>query len=469
MTTNANQESTADPRFRGNDSSRGDDSSRGNDSARGDDRFRFNRRALKGGFRYWLYDLLYAWSVVLANLLAPFNRKLREALRGKRRGMTGWEIGKADGKQLVFIHVASYGEFEGVIPLIETLNTRGLRVAVSYSSPSAEKKVASTPGLWARGFMPYDFFHHQLRLLGKLMPSAVLIAKHDFWPNTIRATRALGIPVILINANFHSGSRRNLPVVRWFHRAFMKSITAVWTVSEADAGRVEPLLGISTRLATVGDTRYDRVRQRAELGRVRFRELKEALQPGPVIVAGSTWQPCEKICYAAFMRIHANQPQAKLVIASHEPTKEALARNRALAEHYKLSMHLFSDWKGEQIEAQVLLVDKIGMLADLYTVGWAAYVGGGFGRGVHSVIEPAAHGLPVAFGPNHKVSHEASLLIESGGGFVVKSTDDLGSLWQNWLESPDTYRKAAGAADGVVRAREGATMKIMELLAPFIG
>jgi len=430
----------------------------------------FSRSAIQGGFWYKAYDVVYAIAVLMARLIALFNRKLSRALKGKQGGVGGWQIGAVDERKCVLLHVASYGEFEGIIPLIERLqNTGKFRIAVSYSSPSAEKTVNALPGIWARGYLPYDFLHRQLRFLARIAPAAVLISKHDFWPNMLRAAKALAIPAILINANFHPGSRRTLPIVRSFHRTFMKNLTAIWTVSKADAERIEPLLSVRTKLLAVGDTRYDRVRQRANAGRERFSELKEALKPGPVFIAGSSWQPGEKICWAAFASIVRDRPDAKLIVVPHEPTVEALERNRAAASAYDLNLRLFSEWSDGRIEEQVLLVDMVGVLADLYAVGWAAYVGGGFGRGVHSVIEPAAHGLPVAFGPNHHVSHEASLLLEAGGGFVVKAADELEKLWRGWLDDPDSYRRASIAAGDVVKSREGASDRLMELLAPYIG
>lgn len=407
---------------------------------------------------------------MLARGFGPFNDKLNRSLKGHAAGVDGWIVGKPDELPVVLMHVASYGEFEGVLPLIESLNSSGkCKVAVSYSSPSAVNAVMAEEGIWASGYLPHDLVYQQLKLLARLEPSVILISKHDFWPNLIRAAKALSIPTLIINGNFHPRSKRNLPVIRSFHRAFMKHLEAVWTVSEADAERVEPLLSRATKLLVVGDTRYDRVRQRAEQGDKRFTGLRVALQPGPVFIAGSSWQPDEKICWEAFASIASDYPDARLIIVPHEPTHGALERNLSAAATHKLKVQLFSEWQNEKIDESVLLVDRMGVLADLYTAGWVTYVGGGFGAGVHSVIEPCAHGLPVAFGPNHYVSHEATLLIEAGGGFAVSTTDDLEQLWRGWLNDADSYRNAARAADGVVRSREGATAKMMELLTPYIG
>ncbi|HHE47092.1 MAG TPA: hypothetical protein ENL08_05265, partial [Bacteroidetes bacterium] len=158
-------------------------------------RRRFNRSVVHGGFWYRVYDLVCLLSPLPVRLISLFNRKLARALKGKRGGADRWEIGMGDERRCVLLHVASYGELEGVLPLIDRLqNTAGLRVALSFSSPSAEKAVLSLPGIWARGYLPYDQLYRQLRFLARIDPSVVLISKHDIWPNMIRAARALEIP-----------------------------------------------------------------------------------------------------------------------------------------------------------------------------------------------------------------------------------------------------------------------------------
>jgi len=339
---------------------------------------------------------------------------------------------------------------------------------VSFSSPSAKPVVEATDGLWACGYLPLDYLLEQLRFLTAIEPKVVLIFKHDFWPNMIRAASALSIPIGLINANFHSKTKRHWPISASFHRSFMKYLSFVWTVSEDDSGRVNDLLGIGTELKAGGDTRYDRVLTRAEHGKIQFAGLKNQLASDRVIVAGSTWPPGEDIIWEAFAKLREREPRLKLVIAPHEPTAEAIARNRDKSAKYNLHIRLYSEIGESQIGESVLLVDKIGILSGLYSVGWAAYVGGGFGRGVHSVIEPAAHHLPVCFGHNHHVSHEASLLIAQKGGFVVRTADDLIELWGGWLKGDNSYQTAADAAYLVVKDKAGVTERLMRKLSEYI-
>lgn len=431
----------------------------------------FNRSVLKsGGFRMKLYEAATRIGTLLARIPAMKNDKMRAALNGRAKGVRGWVIRKIDERPVVLIHVASAGEYEGARPLIDRLLESGdVQIAVSFSSPSAKPVVEATEGLWAFGFLPMDYLIEQLQLLARLDPMVVLIFKHDFWPNLLRAASALKIPIGLINANFHAKSNRKYPIVKGFHKLFMKHLTFVWTVSEADSKRVEPLLSGRTELAVGGDTRYDRVLRRAELGRERFKALKAALGESKVIIAGSSWQPGEKIVYGAFGNLRKQYPELKLIVAPHEPTTEALQRNINAAESIGATVINLSQWQGEKIDADIILVDSIGILADIYTVGWAAYVGGGFGIGVHSVIEPAAHGLPVTFGPNNHVSHEAGLLIKCEGGFVVSTTSDLETLWGKWLADPAEYERVSQAAQKLVTDHAGVTEKLMERLKLYLG
>ncbi len=406
---------------------------------------------------------------LLLRIVALFNPRLKRALDGRKGGVNSWRIKSGNNRPVVLIHASSRGELEGAIPLIETLSeSNKVQIALSYSSPSAEKLAGSLSTVWTHGYMPFDYLRDQVTFLGRLEPSVLLIFKHDFWPNTIRAADALGIPVILVNANFHTKSKRNLPIVRSFNRRFMKSIKAIWTVSEQDADRVEPLLSIGTELEALGDTRYDRVRQRASEGAVKFNVLKRALGSEHVIVLGSSWLPGELIFWEAYNNIKKDYSNAKIVIAPHEPTEEALQRNKDIAIQNGLKVLKFSAWDQGDIDADVLLIDKMGVLAGLYAVGWSVYVGGGFGVGVHSVIEPAAHKVPVMFGPNHHMSHEASLLLESGGGYVVETASDVERLWRKWLEDNESYQKAADSANSVVTSREGVTYKLIMKLEKYL-
>ncbi len=392
-----------------------------------------------------------------------FHPKLSKTLKGKKNGCRGWNFSDEDDRPLILIHVASEGEYEGAKPLIDQLiGTNRMNVAVSFSSPSVKKSVSATDGLFAYGFLPHDFLIEQLRLLDRLEPELVLIFKHDFWPNLLRAASLLSITIGLVNANFHSRSQRGLPIIKLFHKAFMKNLNFIWTVGEADRDRIKPLVSSGTKLRVGGDTRYDRVIIRAERGTYSFKQLSDAFTGKHIIVAGSTWEQDEKIIFQAFAAIRATNPSLRLIAAPHEPVPSALHRIGGLAEKYSMRSLLWSNFDGKKIDEDVLIIDQTRILAGIYSVGWAAYVGGGFGVGVHSVIEPAACSLPVIFGPNHHVSHEAGLLISIKGGFEVHNSAQVKEIWSAWLDNYDAYESASKAALQVVTSNAGAVNRLME-------
>ncbi|MBM3327043.1 MAG: hypothetical protein FJY65_08710 [Calditrichaeota bacterium] len=422
-----------------------------------------------GGGWFKIYDAALPIMSLVVHSAGLFHRRLGAALKGRRSGMNGWRIDQMDERPAILLHTASRGEFEGALPLIERLNATGLcRLAVSYSSPSVANLVANTPGLWASGYLPLDFFDRQLRLLARLEPNIILINKHDFWPNTLRAAAVLNIPVILINANFHSASRRAKPLIKQFSRRYMRFLKAVWTVSEEDASRAEEYIDRDVELHFVGDTRYDQTLSRARQGAERFAGLKTALGGGPVLIAGSTWPPEERMLWTVFADIQRADATAKLIIAPHELTPESQRRVFASAVEHRLTVKAFSAWRGEIIDEPVLFVDKMGVLAQIYAVGYAALVGGGFGKGVHSVLEPAANSLPTTFGPRCHNSHEAGLLIKAGGGFIIHNQADLYKLWNGWLVDNSSYKTASTQALGVVIARAGATARLLERIIPYL-
>lgn len=416
-----------------------------------------------------LYDLVTLIALPVVWCAALFSPKLRTSLRGRSGGVKRWRIGVTDSRPLILLHTASRGEFEAVCPLLDLANEAGtVRMAVSFSSPSVEKAVMSRTDLWAAGYLPVDTITAQRRLITTLRPSVIAVSKHDFWPNMVRAAGEAKVPVILANANFHSRTKRRRLVVRAFNRHFMSRLTAIWTVSEEDKARIGPIVSPSTELLALGDTRYDRAVVRAGAGRARFANLRKALGTGKVIVAGSSWPPEEKLIWPIFAELHRADPTLKLVIAPHEVNEESFRRNSDRAEALGLSVVKFKAWTGGTIDAPALFIDEMGILAELYAVGWVALVGGGFGVGVHSVLEPAAFGIPVLFGPMSHVSHEASLLTVAGGGFIIETEDDLRSKLNAWLNDPTKYHTTADAAGEVVRSRAGVTVELWKRLQEFL-
>jgi 3-deoxy-D-manno-octulosonic-acid transferase len=243
----------------------------------------------------------------------------------------------------------------------------------------------------------------------------------------------------------------------------------VGAASDADAERIIALGTERDRVTVTGDTRFDQVWWRATSVNLGSSLLAPLVSRRPTLVAGSTWPSDEEVLFAAWPAVRRDIPDARLIIAPHEPTHEHLAsvEEWASREHLPLA-RLGAD---VQSKADVVLVDRTGVLGDLYSLATAAFVGGGFhGAGLHSVLEPAAFGAPVAFGPRHSNSREAIMLVRSRGADAVVTADETIEVLEHWLGDPAARDLAGSAARAFVERGLGAGERsyelVMSLLSP---
>lgn len=399
------------------------------------------------------------------HVLGLFNHKVRRGLRG-RKGLASRARAarlQLQDKPLILFHCASMGELEALHPLASKLAARRVALALIYFSPSAESAAKKADCFAYVDYSPTDTRRSVRRFLASLKPQALAITKHDVWPNLVWECRRAGIPVFLINASFPPNSRRFWPVVRSFQKAIISSTHMVLTVSREDAERARRLIGDSVPIHVAGDSRYDRMIERISRAASEISLPADAFVGRFVLVAGSTHAADEDILLPAIANIARRHPHFLCLLVPHEPVPSALERIQTSSERLNLRVHLLSQWKGEKL-GQVLCVDRVGILATLYERGQLAYVGGGFDRGVHSVLEPMAHGLPVLAGPNIDVSHEARMAKLQNIVQVVTETTEV----ENWIDkfiSDDSMRHRVGEEARVfVEERLGASAKIADFL-----
>jgi len=414
-----------------------------------------------------LYRLLTwpAWLLLMGvGRLLP---RVRENIRARR----GWvgdlrRLRRERGPDWrpVWIHCASMGEFEAIRPLARRLRQEGLSVALTFFSTSGPRHLkGGVEADWV-GYLPFDTAPAAWLFQRLLRPRLGLITKHDLWPQHILAARRAGVPLFFVNANFHPRSRLASPRLRGFHRALLVSFQWIAAVGPEMARRFSGLLeGLQVEVEAVGDSRFDRVVERARESRS-LDLLPPGFLAGPRLVGGSTWEPDEELLLPAFAELWREDPGLRLVLAPHEPTAEALRRVESRLDQLGLSRLRLGEirqgraWSGET----VLLVDQVGLLAGLYAGARAAWVGGGFTTGVHSVIEPAAFGLPVLFGPRHHVSQEAQDLLAGGGGLeVADAPSALAALRSVLLDQAGSSRRGE-AALALVASRTGTTDRLFE-------
>lgn len=392
-----------------------------------------------------------------AALVSP---KARRGIKDRKALKRRWErIASelpASGPR-VWIHVTSVGEFEQARPLIERLSRRKQppAVVVSFFSPSGMDYALRRPGPYVFEYLPLDTARSMGWLIELLRPSAIVFVKFDLWPNMIWQADKRKIPLILIDGTLSPSSRRTLPVARAFYRDLYRRFEVILAISKEDAGRFRAGAGEETSVRVAGDTRYDQVLQRrAGAAGVPVPSLLE--DGGKIVwVVGSSWPQDERLVIPVFAELHSSHPQLILLLAPHEPSTETLERIEGELRRLDLKSVRYLEAEQGAI-APVVLVDRVGILAEIYRIGAMAYVGGAFGAGLHNVMEPAAMGLPLLFGPRWKNSHEAGLLLEKGAAAVVRTRQELSIEMVALLRDPESRRRKGYAGRNLIERHSGA-------------
>ena len=412
----------------------------------------------------------------IATRLAPASdTKLWRSLAARRglleRVADASRAVRSAARPLVWIHAPSVGEGLQARPVAH--RWRALhpewQLAYTYFSPSAERFAASI-GADITDYLPFDGRREADAMLDALQPAVLVFVKLDVWPNLVERATARNIPVVLLSATLAPRSGRTGTLARLLLGDAYHALQGVGAIDQANADR---LLALGVRpdvLEVTGDTRFDQVWARAQ-GVDRRQPLLPALASSrPTLVAGSTWPADEAVllpAYAGALREGGDQPRPRLIIAPHEPTAAHLAPIHDWARVAGLTVATLTEAESDAAAAQrdVIVVDRVGVLGDLYALANVAFVGGGFhAAGLHSVIEPAAFGAPVLFGPGHDMSREAGLLLAAGGARVVRDAGECATAMSAWLSEPAARAVAGAAARAFVESELGATERSVRLV-----
>lgn len=358
------------------------------------------------------------------------------------------------------------GEFEHIKPFIRSFKNRIPKssVVVMFFSPSGYEHIKAFPGVDLFIYSPFDWWLPVMRTYKILKPSALVIAKHDVWPNQVWVAAMLKIPCFLINASLHKGSRRLKPFIRMLQKSIYNKLSLIITVSQNDAKNYLRFVP-KEKIVIAGDTKFEQVILRMEESRKKEIIPEKIWEGKKVLVAGSIWHEDEEHLLPVFKKLSENYQNLLLIACPHEPTDSHIEslRHSLLPLNFCLYSRL-DDYNGEQI----IVIDTVGLLANLYSMAEVSYVGGGFKQKVHNVLEPAVYGIPVMFGPVNQNSNEAQLLKEAGGGIEVQNSEEIETALNSFF-SDDFYRKKIGAfASKVVMDNTGATRRTIEAIMPFV-
>ncbi len=413
---------------------------------------------------------LYRVSARLASALVPLaglaNEKVARSHDGRRGAvdrLVAWGKRSRDpARPLLWLHAPSVGEGLQAESVLMAVRRRhpDWQYVYTWFSPSAESLGRRLP-VDVADYLPYDLPGQADALLAALRPDVLAFAKLDLWPELATRATAAGTRVIMVAATVAPGSGRLRWPVRELLRPGYASLSLAGAISADDAARLQQLGALPGRIRVTGDPRFDSVVEKVRAVRPDDPLLRFG-KGAPTMVAGSTWPADERVILDAFARLHVHRPDARLILVPHEPTEAHLAPIEREAARLGLPSPVRLSAAGDS-PVPFLLVDRVGVLAALYASAGMAYVGGGFGRaGLHSVLEPAACGIPVVFGPRWHNSRDAGLLLAAGGAESLSEfgTEEAGealhALWRGWLDN-ETRRLTQGqAARAVVEQGLGA-------------
>jgi 3-deoxy-D-manno-octulosonic-acid transferase len=419
-------------------------------------------------------SLLYRAGVRLGVPLVPHvlrSAGQREAHRRRLDAVARWiawgSAGRDPARPLAWFHAPSVGEGLQARAVMQALRARrpDLQFVYTHFSPSAER-FAGTVGADRHDYLPYDSVQAMASVLDALRPDLLVFAKLDLWPTLATEAVRRGVPTALIAGTVRPDSGR----LRWpaasLTRPGYAALTLALAVDQADADRLIRLGVRAERVQVTGDPRLDSALRVVE-DVPPDDPLLTLADPAYTLVAGSTWTADEHVLLDAFALVRSSHPGVRLVVVPHEPTPDHLVALDAAAVARGLPHPVPFD-APEAVDAPILVVARMGVLARLYASGGLAYVGGGFGgRGIHSVVEPAAWRRPVLVGPHDRGTREIAKM-RSRGGLISLPTEGaaqaLATQWQAWLEEPQAREAAGAAALEALAVDRGAATRTAEAL-----
>lgn len=404
------------------------------------------------------------WGIAIASL---FNEKVRKMWRGEREAFKILKQKVDPNAKYIWFHAASLGEFEQGRPLMERIRKDypQYKILLTFYSPSGYEVRKNYEGADIICYMPVDTRLNAIRFLRLVRPVMAFFIKYEFWSNFLHILKHRNIPTYSVSSIF----REDQVFFKWYGRSYagvLKCFTRFFVQNE-ESKRLLEGIGI-TAVDVVGDTRFDRVLQIKEAATQL--PICEAFRTGvassqsadvphhdfKVFVAGSSWPPDENI-FIPFFNEHKDW---RLLIAPHVIAEEHLKLILSLIKGKKVVRYTQTTPE-EAAEADVLIIDCFGLLSSMYNYGDVAYIGGGFGVGIHNTLEAAVWNMPVIFGPNNKKFQEAQGLLKSGGGFEINTYEDFSGLMSS-LMNDETFLKQAGDKAGAFVAHlAGATDKVL--------
>lgn len=402
---------------------------------------------------YQVAIYLYLCGVAVASI---FSKKVKKMWKGERQTLDILKSKVNPNHQYIWFHAASLGEFEQGRPLIERIRADypEYKILLTFFSPSGYEVRKNYEHADIVCYLPIDTIRNARRFLRTVRPCMAFFIKYEFWYNYLHILKHRNVPVYSVSSIF----REHQIFFRWYGKSYagvLKCFTHFFVQNEKSKHLLHTI-GIDT-VDVVGDTRFDRVLQIKE--KAQQLPIVEAFKADKkVFVAGSSWAPDEDI-FIPFMN---ECKDWKMIIAPHVISEEHLKR---IEEKCKgKTVRYTATTPEEAAQAQCLLIDCFGLLSSVYHYGEVAYVGGGFGAGIHNVLEAAVWGIPVIFGPNNQRFQEAQQLKRVHAGIEITDQTSFAMVMSQFMTHADVLQQCGQAAETFVVERAGATEKILKLV-----
>lgn len=406
-----------------------------------------------------MYNLAIYLYLLAVKFVGLFSKKVKLMRKGHKQVFDILRQSIDKDSQYLWFHAASLGEFEQGRPLIERIRKRypQYKILLTFFSPSGYEVRKNYEGADVICYLPFDTPRNVRRFLDLARPSMAFFIKYEFWQNYMKGLQRRGIPTYSVSSIF----RPNQVFFRWYGGQYYKVLTRIthFFVQNEESLRLLATRGV-TNATVVGDTRFDRVLEIHQAARQLPLVERFKGDCNKVLVAGSSWQPDEELFIDYFNR----HPEMKLIIAPHVVDENHLAWIESRLNRPSMRYTRALGTNADLSRVDCLIIDCYGLLSSIYRYGEISYVGGGFGVGIHNVLEAAVYGIPVLFGPNNQRFREARQLLAEGGAFEIHDTTGFTATMDRLFADEAFLAQSGECAGRYVKDNAGAADAVLETI-----
>lgn len=410
-----------------------------------------------------VYTFVVYFYGLIIRIASLKNLKAKQWISGRKhwRKQLSEKISKLHSDKIVWVHCASYGEFEQGRPLIEAIKTKhsDYKIVLSFFSPSGYEAFKDWNGADIICYLPLDVKHNAKDFIKIVNPKVAIFIKYEFWLNFLFQLKQQNIPTFLVSAVF----KPHHPFFKWYGSIFRESLLSFdkLFIQDEQSGKLLQSIGINNYEIS-GDTRFDRVMQiKNNFTPIEFFEA--FCKNSAVVVGGSTWEKDNELLVEAFKRL--NEKNLKLILVPHEVGEKSISEIEKLLQKNNLNYTLYSKNFVDE-NTKVLIVDTIGLLSRIYHYATVTYVGGGFNSGIHNCLEPAVHLKPVLFhgGKDYHKYNEAVELLKMDVAKNVENPNDAIQHISSWLQNENHLKEIENKLQLYFSKNSGTTDKVMSLI-----